>query len=333
MIISRTPHRISFFGGGTDYPNYYMTYGGKVLGAAIDKYCYLNVRNFPPFFEHKHRFVYSQQENINSLDQVQHPSIRETLKYLNIEHGISIHHDGDIPAKSGMGSSSSFTVGLLNSLYALQGKRMSKAELTNTAIHIEQNLIQENVGSQDQTFAAYGGLNLINFLPSGQITVSPVIITKKRLLEFESSFLLFFTGTSRFASDIAEDQIKNTDKNLQQLSQMNELADEAYQILTSQDHCLDDFGALLNKTWYLKRNLSNKITNPEIDEMYEKAMKAGSIGGKLLGAGGGGFMVFYVPQETQKKVKTELKEYLNIPFKFDFEGSKIIVYEPNYQGI
>lgn len=331
LIVSRTPHRISFFGGGTDYPNYYLQHGGKVLGVAINKYCYLNVRRLPPFFEHKHRIVYSNQENVNTFDQIQHPSVRETLKFLDVDHGVSIHHDGDIPARSGMGSSSAFTVGLLNSMYALKGKRMSKAELTDTAIHIEQNLIQENVGSQDQTFAAYGGLNVINFLQNGNISVAPIILGKEKLERFEGSLMLYYTGISRIASDIAKDQISNTSSNLDQLQKMNELVDEAYSILTTSDRSLDDFGTLLNKTWYLKKSLSQKITNPKIDEMYERAIRAGAIGGKLLGAGGGGFMIFYVPPELQPKVQTELSEYLHIPFKFDFDGSKIVVYEPNYQ--
>jgi D-glycero-alpha-D-manno-heptose-7-phosphate kinase len=209
MIVSRTPHRISFFGGGTDYPSYYLKFGGKVLGVAIDKYCYLNVRYLPPFFEHKHRIVYSKIENINELESIDHPSVRETLKYLNVDFGVSIHHDGDIPAKSGMGSSSAFTVGLLKSMHAIHGKMISKDELTKEAIHIEQNLIKENVGSQDQTFAAYGGFNSIDFLPNGEIVVNPIIITGERLHNLENNFLLYFSGISRIASEVAKDQIQN----------------------------------------------------------------------------------------------------------------------------
>lgn len=332
MIISRTPYRISFFGGGTDYPNYYLKYGGKVLGAAINKYCYLNVRYLPPFFEYKHRIVYSRQESIIELGDIQHPSARETLKYLEIDKGVSINHDGDIPARSGMGSSSAFTVGLLNSIYALQGKRIAKSELANKAIYIEQQLIKENVGSQDQTFAANGGLNIIEFLPSGRIVVNPVIMDSERINEFENQIMLFFTGISRFSSDIAGDQIRNTAKNKNNLAYMKELVDKALSILVSPARDLCDFGKLLNETWELKKKLSNKIANPEINKMYNDAMEAGAVGGKLLGAGGGGFLMFFVKPENQRNVKKALSNYLNIPFKFDFDGSKIIVYEPNYRG-
>lgn len=208
MIVSRTPHRISFFGGGTDYPEYYKQYGGKTLGVAINKYSYLNVRKLPPFFDYKHRIVYSNQENVNSLDDIIHPSVRETLKFLNVNLGLSIHHDGDIPARSGMGSSSAFTVGLLNSINALNGKICSKYDLTKDSIHIEQNLIKENVGSQDQTFAAYGGLNIINFLQNGEINVNPIIMKNKKLKEFQDNIMLFFSGLSRTASEVVEEQIK-----------------------------------------------------------------------------------------------------------------------------
>lgn len=330
MIISRTPYRISFFGGGTDYPEYYLKHGGKTLGVAINKYSYLNVRKLPPFFKYKHRIVYSKQENINNLDEIIHPSIRETLKYMNVKDGLSIHHDGDIPARSGMGSSSAFTVGLINSLNALNGKIYSKNRLTQEAIYIEQHLIKENVGSQDQTFAAYGGLNIINFLQNGKIRVSPVIMKEQRMQEFQGNLMLFFSGLSRIASDIVEEQIKNTSINITNLNSMKNLVDEAYEILIS-DRNLNEFGDLLNKTWEFKKSLSSKISTPEIDDMYKKALKAGARGGKLLGAGGGGFMLFYAKKENQDAVKIALKNYLHIPFNFDFDGSKIIVYEPNYK--
>jgi len=330
LILSRTPHRISFFGGGTDYPEYYNEFGGKTLGVAIDKYSYINIRKLPPFFEHKHRIVYSKQENVNTISQIQHPSVRETLKYFNIDYGISIHHDGDIPARSGMGSSSAFTVGLINSINALNGKMSSKAQLTEQAIHIEQNIIKENVGSQDQTFAAYGGLNIINFLQNGKISVEPIILKQQRMLEFQNNIMLFFSGLSRTASDIVAEQIKKTSINIPNLNRMKDLVDEANNILTSNKD-LNEFGELLNHTWELKKSLSSKVTNPQIDDMYKKALNAGALGGKLLGAGGGGFMAFYVEKHNQKKVKEALKNYLHIPFNFDFEGSKIVVYEPNLE--
>src|SRR3990167_515120 len=316
MIISKTPHRISFFGGGTDYSSYYLKHGGKVLGVGINKYSYINIRKLPPFFNHKHRIVYSKQENVATFDEIVHPSVRETLKFFNVDYGISIHHDGDIPARSGMGSSSAFTVGLIKSLYALEGKMISKDELAKTAIHIEQNLIQEHVGSQDQMFAAYGGLNMIEFLQSGEIIVNPVILPKGRLEEFESSLMLFFTGISRIASEVAKDQIENIENNEPNLHAMKNLVDDALNLLTS-DRDINLFGEMLNDTWKLKRSLSDKISNPEIDSMYDKAIASGAIGGKLLGAGGGGFMLFFVPKEHQENVKAVLGGYLHIPFKFD----------------
>lgn len=331
MIISRTPHRISFFGGGTDYPDYYLKYGGKCLGVTIDKYSYLNVRKLPPFFDHKHRIVYSRQENAKTIDEIIHPSVRETLKYFNIDYGVSIHHDGDIPARSGMGSSSAFTVGLINSLNALNGKMSSKDQLTKEAIFIEQNLIKENVGSQDQAFAAYGGFNIIEFLQNGEISVNPIIIPQEKLIEFQDNIMLFFTGISRTASEVVEEQIKNTVINVPNLNKMKDLVDDAYKILVNPNKKLNEFGELLNYTWELKKTLSSKVSNLEIDEMYKKALDAGAIGGKLLGAGGGGFMAFYVEKNKQHKVIEALKEYLHIPFNFDFDGSKIIVYEPTYK--
>ncbi len=329
MIISRTPHRISFFGGGTDYPDYYLKHGGKVIGAAIDKYCYLSLRELPPYFEFKHRVVYSKMENVKSIDEIVHPSARETLKYLNIDFGVTIHHEGDIPARSGMGSSSAFTVGLLHSLYALKGKMVSREELTREAIYVEQKLINENVGSQDQTFAAHGGLNVIEFLQNGEIFVEPVIITPERLNAFEDKLMLFFTGLSRTASDIASDKIKNIPNNSQNLSRMKKLVDDAYKTIIDPKRNLSEFGELMNETWELKKSLSDKISNPNIEEMYSTAMKNGAIGGKLCGAGGGGFMLLFVLPRDKQKVREALRGYLHVPFKFDFDGSKIIVYKPS----
>ncbi|MBI4656278.1 MAG: kinase [Elusimicrobia bacterium] len=330
MIISRTPHRISFFGGGTDYPSWYLEHGGKVLGAAIDKYCYITCRVLPPFFKHKHRLAYSKVETVTVIDEIQHPSIRETLRYLKIECGLEIHHDGDIPARSGMGSSSAFTVGLLKTLNALDGKVITKEKIYKEAIHIEQNLIKENVGSQDQVWAACGGLNTIGFLQSGEIIVEPIIMKEEYLRSFENKFMLFFTGLSRNASVVAQEQIQNTHRNRNELFEMRELVDEAYKILTSGKDDFVDFGRLLNETWQLKRKLSSKITTRDIDDVYETAVKNGAVGGKLCGAGGGGFIVFYVETENQERVKKALNNFLHVPFKFDFSGSEIIVYKPDY---
>jgi D-glycero-alpha-D-manno-heptose-7-phosphate kinase len=320
---------MSFLGGGTDYPEYYMEHGGRVLGAAIDKYCYLNVRKLPPFFSHKHRIVYSKSENVKTLDEIQHPAVRTVLKHLKIDYGMSIHHDGDIPARSGMGSSSAFTVGLLKSMHALQGTYISKEALTREAIYVEQKLIRENVGSQDQTFAVYGGFNLIEFHKNGEIEVNPIIIPQERMQKFESGLMLYFTGLSRFASEIAEEQVNNTSFNIQKLDRMKSLVEQAVQIIADDKIKLDEFGALLNDTWRLKKQLSSQISNSLIDDIYSKALSAGAIGGKLLGAGGGGFMLFYVPPDKQARVKQELNDYLHVPFKFDFEGSKVIVYQPD----
>lgn len=330
MIISRTPHRISFFGGGTDYPSWYLEHGGKVLGVAIDKYCYITCRELPPFFKHKFRIAYSKVEMESNIDKIQHPSVRETLKYLQVQQGLEIHHDADIPARSGMGSSSAFTVGLLKTLYALDGKVITKEELYKEAIHIEQNLIKENVGSQDQVWAAYGGLNTIEFLQNGEILVEPIIMKEEHLRNFEDKFMLFFTGLSRHASVIAQEQIQNTHRNKNELSKMKELVDEAYKIIASGKDDFVDFGRLLNETWQLKRKLSSKITTRDIDDIYETAIKSGAVGGKLCGAGGGGFTVFYVEPENQKRVKEALSNFLHVPFKFDFSGSEIMVYKPNY---
>ncbi len=331
MIISRTPHRISFFGGGTDYPAYYREHGGRVLGTTIDKYSYISVRRLPPFFDHKHRIVYSRQENVSELHEIQHPSVRETMRYLGIDYGLSIHHDGDIPARSGMGSSSAFTVGLLNAVYALEGKRVSREKLSMQAIEIEQEWIKENVGSQDQTFAAHGGLNRIEFLQSGKIIVSPIIMQQARVDRFSECFLLYFTGLSRTASDIAAEQIQKTKSNRSDLDTMKGLVDEACEILTSNSP-LSDFGKLLHETWQIKRRLSSRISDEQIDGMYEQARKAGALGGKLLGAGGGGFMVFYVEEEYRASVRRALQDYLEVPFRFDWGGSNIVVYEPNYEA-
>lgn len=331
MIISRTPHRISFFGGGTDYPSWYLENGGRVLGAAINKYCYITCRELPPFFKHKHRIAYSTVETVCHVDEIKHPSVKATLKHLGIEKGLEIHHDGDIPALSGMGSSSAFTVGLLKTLYALEGKIIHKDDLYQKAIHIEQEVIKENVGSQDQVWAACGGLNTIAFLQNGKIVVEPIIMPETGLRSFEERLMLFYTGRARYASEIAKEQIQNTSKNKKELREMRGLVDDAHRILTRPGSVgFTEFGMLLNETWKLKRSLSNKVSNPEIDGIYEKAIMNGAVGGKLLGAGNGGFMVFYAEPEHQPRVREALRGYLQVPFKFDYAGSEIMVYRPDY---
>jgi D-glycero-alpha-D-manno-heptose-7-phosphate kinase len=328
MIISRTPFRISFFGGGTDYPVWYKKNGGAVISTTINKYCYLNCRYIPPFFDFKHRIVWSKTELVNEIDEITHPSVRETMRFLGIDRGTEIHHSADIPAKSGMGSSSAFTVGLLNALYTMQGKMINKKQLALDAIHIEQNLIRENVGSQDQTAAAFGGFNKITFGGDGIIDVQSVAIPSQKLADLQNNLMLFFSGFQRetTASNIAAEQIKNTPNKSDELHKMYRMVDDAVNMLSSGD--IDSFGKLLNESWEIKKTLSSKISNPEIDKIYDTAMGAGALGGKLLGAGGGGFMLFYVRPENHTRVKNALENLTHIPFKFEGLGSHIIHYQP-----
>ena len=326
MIISRTPFRISFFGGGTDYPVWYEKHGGRVISATINKYCFITVRYLPPFFKYKHRIRYYKHEEAQTLDEIEHPSVRECAKYLGMKRGIEIVHNADLPAQSGLGSSSTFTVGLLNALYALQNYMPTKRELAVKAIHIEQDLIGESVGSQDQVAASFGGLNRILFDSSNKIDVESIIIPGKRLAELQENLMLFFTGFARTASKIAKKQIEITNQKENELNNMLEICDEGLKQLTDPNQSLDRFGLLLNEQWKVKRSLTDKITNKEIDEIYDAGIRAGALGGKLLGAGGGGFMLFYVPKEKQNTVKDILKSKLYVPFRFDFTGAKIIYF-------
>lgn len=327
MIISRTPFRVSFFGGGTDYPAWYLENGGSVLSTAIDKYCYITLRYLPPFFEHKIRLVYSRMEQCQHFSEVQHPSVRETLQYLNYTENLEIHHDGDLPARSGMGSSSSFTVGLLNALRALRGQMTSQQELAMTAIHIEQDLIKETVGSQDQVAAAYGGLNHIEFKRDGDIVVNPVIVNPKRLDELSDHLLLFYTGIMRTASDVADSFVHDLTAKHELLHRMNDMVGKGIDILSDGgDICR--FGDLLNETWQAKKQLGDKIANPIVDDLYTRARQVGALGGKLTGAGGGGFLLLFAPPEKHNAIRKELKELLHIPFGVDRAGSQIIFYDP-----
>jgi len=327
MIISRTPFRISFFGGGTDYPVWYKKNGGVVLSTTINKYCYIVLRYFPPFFSNKHRIVWSQIELVNNVNKIQHPVVKVVLKFLKINKGIEIHHIGDLPAKTGLGSSSAFTVGLLNSLYALNGSIFSKERLAKEAIHIERDILKENVGSQDQMAVAYGGFNKIYFNGNDEFKVEPIIVTRDRISQLENHLMLYFTGFSRIASEVAKDQIKNTPQKSKELTLMYQMVDEAIDILKGKRSILE-FGKLLNESWQIKKTLSDKISNSEIDNIYEKALRAGAVGGKLLGAGGGGFMIFFVAPENQPKVRKALKGLLEVPFNFEKDGSQIIYYNP-----
>jgi len=328
MIISRTPFRISFFGGGTDYPAWYAENDGAVLGTTINKYCYITCRYLPPFFEHKHRIVYSQTELVHDIDEIRHPSVRETLKFMGITEGMEIHHDADLPAKTGLGSSSSFTVGLVHALYALKGMIPSKMQLALDTIHIEQEKIKENIGSQDQTLAAFGGFNRIDFSRQHHIQVQPITIKPQRLELLQDHLMLIFTGFSRTASQIAGEQIKQTPNKKRELTEMCQMVDEAVNILNG-DNDLLDFGKLLHESWQLKRSLTDKISTPYIDDVYETATRAGATGGKLLGAGGGGFILFFVKPELQPRVKESLHGLLHVPFQFENLGSQIIFYDPS----
>ena len=327
MIISRTPFRISFFGGGTDYPVWYNKNQGAVLSTTINKYCYITIRYLPPFFSHKHRIVYSKIEAVKNIKDILHPAVKETLRFLNIDKGIEIHHDGDLPAKTGMGSSSAFTVGLLHAIYALKGFMISKDQLAREAIHIERDLLKENVGAQDQIATSYGGFNKISFNGNDKFKVEPVVLTGNRIAQLENHLMLYFTGFSRIASKVAKDQIRNTPQRAKELTLMYQMVDEAIDILKSKRNILE-FGKLLNESWQIKKTLSNKISNSEIDKIYKKGLEAGAIGGKLLGAGGGGFMIFFVPPKNQPQVRKVLKGLLEVPFNFESEGSQIIYYNP-----
>jgi D-glycero-alpha-D-manno-heptose-7-phosphate kinase len=328
MIITSTPLRISFFGGGTDYPTWYREYGGAVLATTIDKRCYITCRRLPPFFEYHSRVSYSKVENVRRNDAIEHPSVRACLQFLGIEEGVEIHHVADLPARTGLGTSSAFTVGLLLGLYALKEQMRDKQTLAAEAIHIEQELLKEAVGAQDQVSAAYGGFNLINFLTDGSIDVKRVLTSQSRLAELEQHLALYFTGFARTASEVALEQVRVTHQRKKELEAMLQCVQEAETIVRNTSRSLDDFGRLLHESWQIKRTLTQKITNPAIDEIYEAGLSAGALGGKLLGAGGGGFMLFYVPPERREALRTRLKKLLCVPFAFSTKGSQVVVYEP-----
>ena len=328
MIISRTPFRISFFGGGTDYPVWFEEFGGTVLGTTIDKYCYISCRYLPEFFEHRHRIVYSQIESVREFDEINHPAVRETLRFINIKKGVEIHHDGDLPARTGLGSSSAFTVGLIHALYGLKGIMPSKMQLAKDAIYIEQEVLKESVGCQDQVLVSFGGLKRVDFYHGNNIDIRPIMMPPERYKALQDHLMLFFTGSHRIASTVASVQIKETPNRVRELTQMQLMVGDAIKILNEGSDLLD-FGRLLNESWQLKRSLTNKITTPQIDEIYEMAIKAGAVGGKLLGAGGGGFILFFVEPERRAQVKESLPNLLHVPFRFESSGSQVIFYEPN----
>lgn len=323
MIISKTPYRISFFGGGTDYPVWYRRNEGSVLASTIDKYCYIFCRILPPYFNHKHHVVWSRIEQVQKTSDIAHPAVKAIMQTMKISHGIEIHHIGDLPARSGLGSSSSFTVGLLHAMHALRGVMPTKLQLATQAIHIERDVLKENVGSQDQVLASFGGFNKISFTGHDQIKIEPILLSLKRIEDLHKHFLLYYTGISRTASKIAKKQISNTPKKQKELSTMSQMVDEAISILSSKRNILE-FGALLHESWQLKRSLSDAISNKTIDDIYKNARASGAIGGKLLGAGGGGFMLLFVKPENQSRVKKRLTKLTRVPFQFEEHGSRII---------
>lgn len=314
--------RMSFFGGGTDFPEFFNEYSGAVISTTFDKYCHVNVRPLPEVFDYKTFLAYAQIEKVNSVDEIQHPAIRNAMKWLGLER-IALNYDADLPAKTGLGTSSAFSVGMLNALYTMQGIAKSKRELADDAIHLERTLCLEDGGIQDQIAAAFGGFNRIDFTSDGY-TVKPIDISEERKQELNGSLLLFFTGLSRFSFQIQKTTKKMLGQRTAELLKIREMVDTAENILTDKNRALDEFGALLNETWMLKRSISSEISTSTIDEIYQKALNAGALGGKLLGAGGGGCLLFYVPKDKQESVRSALSDMYEIKFKFENEGTKII---------
>lgn len=327
MIITKTPFRMSFFGGGTDMENYFKENGGAVLSTTFDKYCYVTVRHLPRFFDYKTHLTYSKMEYVNSYEEINHPLIREGMKMLDM-HEIRLTYESDLPARSGLGTSSSFAVGMLNAFYALKGKYVDKKKLADDAIYLERTLCEEAGGWQDQIAASFGGFNRINFNSDGY-EVLPVIISPDRKRQLNDNLLMFFTGFTRFSSDVQKaNNVDGSDEKRLRLKKMYDLVDDAEAILTDEGRNLDDFGRLLDLTWKLKKGTGTAISTGSIDELYEKAMNAGALGGKLLGAGGGGFLVFYVQPNKHEAVKEAMKELMYIPFKFEDGGTRVIHYSP-----
>lgn len=323
MIIARSPYRVSLFGGGTDYPRWYTEHCGSVLTTTIDKYCYMSVRYMPSFLGCKYNVCWSKMERVNTLEEIEHSGVRGCLQYMGINEGFEINHAGDLPARSGLGSSSAFTVGMLHALHTLKGRHVSKTQLAREAVEVEQVVLKETVGIQDQIECAHGGLNLIEINRDGGYTVRPVIMTKDRKAALEGKLMLFFTGLQRHASEIAETQVSNIERKEFELKAIQRLVPQAFESMTTGD--LDNVGRLLHETWMLKRELSDKVSSKEIDDMYDSARTAGALGGKLLGAGGGGFLLLYVPSDRQDSVREAMTGFLDIPFRFEHGGSQIVL--------
>lgn len=331
MIITKTPFRMSFFGGGTDMPAFFNEHGGAVLSTTFDKYCYVTVRHLPPFFDYTSELVYSRIEQVDSIEKIEHPLVRNCIKFLDM-HELRVNYESDLPARTGLGTSSSFAVGLLNAFYALKGKHASKKQLADEAIYVERELCKESGGWQDQIAAAFGGFNRIDFKDNGY-EVSPVIISPERKQRLKENLLLFFTGFSRFSSEIQKSTEAAIKDKTAQLKEMLALVNEAQEVLVNDKSDLDDFGRLLDTTWRLKRQTGAKISTGSIDELYEKGIKAGALGGKLLGAGGGGFLVFYVQPEKRQAVLAAMRDLLHVPFAFENGGTQVLYYAPEFYNV
>lgn len=328
MIITRTPFRISFFGGGTDYPQWFREHGGAVLATAIDKYCYINCRYLPPFFQHRSRVIYHQIENVSRNEDIAHPAVRACLAALGIVEGVEIHHDADLPARTGLGTSSSFVVGLLNALRAMRREACAPAELARAAIEIEQVRLAENVGVQDQIIAALGGFQLLRFRSSGEFQAEALRLPQERMLELQASLHLYFTGYSRTASQIARQQLQQMPRHIAEMHDLAAMAEAGAAVLQMASGGVEEFGRLLAQGWALKRRLSEQISNSSIDGLYEQGRSAGAIGGKLLGAGGGGFLLFCVPAERSRAFREAMRPLLRVPFTLGAPGSSVVVSQP-----
>jgi D-glycero-alpha-D-manno-heptose-7-phosphate kinase len=327
MIISRTPYRISLFGGGTDYPAWFRQHGGEVIAASINRYCYLTCRYLPPFFEQRFRIVYSITEDCNQVSEIKHPVVRAALEKFQLDRGVELHHDGDLPARSGIGSSSSFSVGILHVLHALKGDIISSEELAKSAIWLEQDRLKENVGCQDQISAAFGGFNHIEFLPSGDFRVNPLTLSRGRMDEIVENLMLFYTGIRRTSSDVAATYVTNLEARAEQLQRTQASVAAAKKLFTGANG-MKEVGELMHDTWLQKRALSHAVSSREIDELYAEGRAAGAVGGKILGAGGGGFILLVVPPARRDAVRERLRKLICVPFNFEFGGSRIIYYEP-----
>ena len=324
MITTKTPFRMSFFGGGTDMPEYFNEYGGSVLSTTFDKYCYVFLRHLPPFFEYRTEIAYSKMERVKNTDEIRHPSVRNAMKMLDIRD-IRLTYEADLPAQSGLGTSSSFAAGMLNAFYALKGKYVDKEKLAQDSIYLERVLCEEAGGWQDQIAAAYGGLNRIDFVDNS-FEVHPIIISNERRTKLDNNLVMFFTGFTRFSSDIQKKNYSQKESRLIQLHEIKSLVDEGERILTNKSCDLDDFGRLLDYSWQLKKKTGSAVSTSAIDQLYDKGIKAGALGGKLLGAGGGGFLLFYVQPEKKESLLTTMSDILHIPFHFECGGSQVVYY-------